>query len=61
MFTEFREGERERNINQLSPICTLIGDWTHNLAMDRDWELNPQLLVYGTKCQPTEPPDQGTL
>ena len=35
-------GERERNINWLPPICALTGDWTCNLDMCPDRELNPQ-------------------
>ena len=42
-----REKERERdldvrNFDQLPPVYVLTGDWTHNLGMCPDWELNPQ-------------------
>ena len=34
----------ERNINWLPPICAPTKDWTCNLGMCSDWELNPQLF-----------------
>ena len=50
MFIDLREREREggreregeRNIDWLSPICTLTRDRTCNLGIRPDWESNPQ-------------------
>ena len=38
---EGRKGERERNINQLPPICAPNGDQTHNPGMCPHREGNP--------------------
>ena len=63
VFLNFREKDRdrkrERNIYQLPPIHPLTVDWTHNLGMCPDQELNPQFLVYRLMFQPTESPGQG--
>ena len=44
MFIDFRESgrERERNIDWLPPVHALTRDWTQNLGMCPDWELNLQ-------------------
>ena len=54
-----RKGERERDINQLPPICAPTGDRTCNLSTCPDQGYNPQPLVCGLTLQPTEPPGQG--
>ena len=46
MFVDFRgrKGEREKNIDWLSLVCTLTMDQTCNLGMCPDQELNGQAL-----------------
>ena len=45
-----REGERERNIDQLSPANAVTGVWIHN--PDVSWqEIGCTILVYGTTLQ----------
>ena len=36
-----REGEKEKNVNWLPPVCTLTRDLTCNLGMCPDQESNP--------------------
>ena len=39
-------------------VCPNRGNWTCNRGLCPDWGSYPQLLVYETMLQPTEPPSQ---
>ena len=60
-----RVREREREIEKChcerktSPLHALTGNWTCNLGMCPDQELNLQLWTHGTMLQPNENPGQG--
>ena len=49
-----REGERQRDIDRLPPMCTSTGDRTHNVC-DLTRTRTHNLFVYGIMLQSTEP------
>ena len=58
LLSEREKGKEEERERQTSISCPCehapTGDWTPNLGICPDWELNPRLLVYRTTLQPTE-------
>ena len=53
------EKQRERNMDQLSLVCALTGDWTHNPGMCPDQNQTGDPSVYGMMPHQLIHPGQG--